>query len=405
MLKKIFRPFWSYDVSKTEEWLSSMAEKGYHFERLNRGTRYFYFIKGDPKKITYRIGYDKMHSDTLPKSLLYEGWMKVQQSRHWVVLSNENPLEQIKTSPVREGIIKHNRIIMYIFGSILIYLITMSTFFIGIISLFSFSQDAPFRVGEQAGKSPYWILTYFYFSAVLALWILSIYSVIKINKSNNKLISENIQQNKLHRMDQDIKGRLSKDEEKQLKLSDQLVVKRKFWWMYAPDKLEKWLETMEGQGYHLYRTSRTGVAFYFTKGRPRKISYCADFQNITDESYFNIHRDSGWKSAFISHSSFQKWSIWSREYSESEERPQIYSDKTNHLKHARRIAITYSCIFLPIFIISIFNIRLRIEQGFNNPIDKFQIINAILLVLPPLIFSSLLVRIWLYYMRLRNRYK
>ncbi|WP_438347033.1 DUF2812 domain-containing protein [Paenibacillus sp. FA6] len=400
MIKKIFRPFWSYDVSKTEEWLSSMAEKGYCFVKLNRGTRCFFFKKGDPKRITYRIGYDKIQADSLSRALIDDGWMKILQSGHWYIISNENPLEEIKTSPVREGIIKHNRVIMYIFGSILIYMTTMTIFFVTIISLTIFSsEDASFTVV----KSPFWIITYFYMGAVLSLWILTIYSVVKINKTNKKLISENIQQNKFYGMDHD-EGRLSKHEEKQLKRSGQIVVKRRFGWIYAPDKLEEWLETMEEQGYNLVRMSKLGTTFYFRVDRPRKVSYCADYQNITDNSYNDIHRDSGWKSVFISNSSFQKWSIWSREYSEGEDRPQLYSDKSHHLKHARRIAITYSCLFLPLIIIYIVNIRLNMELEFNNGFDKIQIMSMISLMLVSLTIGSSLVRTWLYYRRLRKRY-
>ncbi|HEY2492522.1 MAG TPA: DUF2812 domain-containing protein [Paenibacillus sp.] len=399
MLNKVFRPFWSYDVNKTEEWLSSMAEKGYHFEKLNRGARYFHFKKGDLKKITYRIGYDKLQGDSLSSALLNAGWMKIVQSGHWYVLANENLHEQIKTSPVREGIIKHNRVIMYIFGSILIYLTTMSILFGTIISLVAFSQGGPFRVVE----SPYWILTTFYMSALLALWVLSIYSVIKINKTNNKLINENKQQNKLHRVYHN-EGRLSKDAEKKLNISGQMVIQRKFGWMYAPDKLEKWLETMEEQGHNLYRISKTGTVFYFLKGSPLKVSYCADYQNIADESYFDIHRDSGWKSAFISCSSFQKWTLWSCEYLEGEERPQIYSDKSHHLKHARRIAITYSCLFLPLVIMNIFNISTSMELMLDNNIDNIQLMSIISVMLVILTLGSFSVRTWLYYMRLRKRY-
>ncbi|MGF7047441.1 hypothetical protein J2T13_001946 [Paenibacillus sp. DS2015] len=403
MIKQVFRPFWSYDVNKTEAWLSSMAEKGYYLVKLNRGTRYFYFIKGDPKRITYRIGFNKMHSDSLSKALLDDGWNKVWQSGHWYVLSNEHSFEQIKTSPVREGIIKHNRVIMYIFGSVLIYMTTMAIFFVTIISLVMFSQDEPIRVGEQVGRSPYWFLTYLYAIPSLSLWILSIYSVVKINKTNKKLRSENVQQNNPHEMNSD-ERRISKAEKKQLKRSGQMIVKRRFGWMYAPDKLEQWLETMEEQGYNLYRMSRTGTVFHFIVGRSRKVSYCADFQNIADKSYNDIHIDSGWKSVFISNSHFQKWTLWSREYSDDEARPQIYSDKSHHVKHARRIAISYTCIFLPLIIVYIFNMGINMELRLDNKIGTLQMLSMISLTLAILTMGSYLIRTWLYCMRLRKRY-
>ena len=201
-----------------------------------------------------------------------------------------------------------------------------------------------------------------------------------------------------------IEGRLSKEKEKQLKRSGQMVVKRKFGWMYSPDRLEKWLETMEELGYNLYRVSRTGTAFYFIIGNPRRVSYCADYQNISDESYFDMHRDAGWKSTFISYSSLQKWTIWSREFSEGEERPQIYSDKSHHLKHARRVAIAYTILFLPLVIMYILNIGLFIGGMFNNGITRLSLLNMVMFLFCIFVFGSFIVRTWLYYMRLRKRY-
>ncbi|MCL6572423.1 MAG: DUF2812 domain-containing protein, partial [Bacillus sp. (in: Bacteria)] len=109
MIKKVFRPFWSYDVQKTEFWLTSMAKSGYLLTRIDRFTRCFFFQQGEPKELIYRIGYDKMQGESLSKRLLAEGWKKDLRSGNWFVTSNEKPLDQIKTSPVREGIIKHNR--------------------------------------------------------------------------------------------------------------------------------------------------------------------------------------------------------------------------------------------------------------------------------------------------------
>ncbi len=333
MNKKVFRPFWSYDVQKTEEWLSSMAESGYFLIKMNRVTRVFFFQQGEPKKMIYRIAYDKIQSESLSRSLTDAGWLKVLQSGKWFVTRNEMPIDQIKGFPVREGTIKHNRINMYIFSGIFIYLtiIVLMNLMLGMVTVF---QDGSIEVVE----SPLWIVTYIFMGIGIVIWVLSLYSIIKITKTNKKMLFENSNQYKLHSMVPE-ERRLSKDEVKELKRSGKLIRKRKLGWMYAPDKLEKWLEKMEADGYNLYRVSKTGTVFYFTVGHPRKVSYCADYQNIADESYFNIHRDAGWRNVFISMGSFQKWSIWSIEYSEGEQRPQIYSDKSDQLKHAKRIAV------------------------------------------------------------------
>jgi hypothetical protein len=397
MIKKVSRPFWSYDVQKTEFWLASMAKSGYFLTRINRFTRCFFFQKGEPKELIYRIGYDKMQGESLPKRLLAEGWKRDLRSGNWFVTSNEKPLDQIKTAPVREGIIKHNRVIMYIFSGILTYLAIMVMIFLSIFSAIIFSEDSQVEVVE----SPYWIFTYLYFGAEILILILALYSVIKIHKTNKNLIKEKTNQNKLYG-DRLSKERLPKDEEKQLKRSKQLVVKRKFGWMYAPDKLETWLEEMEEKGFNLYRVGKTGTVFRFIIGRPRKVCYCADYQTIADESYFDIHSESGWKMVFNSLGSLQKWTIWSREFSEGDGRPQIYSDKTNQLKHAKRIAITYSCIFLPLVIVYLLNIGMVINMMTNGIIDRLQIFTMIIMLLVSLSLGSCSIRTWLYYRRLKK---
>ncbi|MEH7353296.1 DUF2812 domain-containing protein [Neobacillus drentensis] len=398
MIKKICRPFWSYDVQKTEKWLSSMAENGYFLIKINRVSRCFFFQQGEPKKLTYRIGFDKMQGESLSRGLMAEGWTKVLRAGNWFVTSNEKSPEQIKTSSVREGIIKHNRIIMYIFGGVVFYFSIMAAFYLSIFGLILFSADSKVEVVE----SPYWIFTYLYFGVLIAIFILGLYSVVKINRTNKKLLNEKINRDELFSKTQG-KGKLNKAEEKKLKRSGQLVIKRRLGWMYAPDKLEQWLEKMEEQGYNLYRVSRAGTTFHFFVGHPRKVSYCADYQNIADESYFDIHRDAGWNSVFQSYGSLQKWSIWSREYSEGEDRLQIYSDKTNQLKHARKIGIAYTCLFLPLIIAYLFNIGLGLEMISHNKLDKLQIFSMVIMFIAILSFGSYSIRTWMYYWRLKKQ--
>ncbi|HEY2421622.1 MAG TPA: DUF2812 domain-containing protein, partial [Neobacillus sp.] len=388
--------FWSYDVAKTEEWLSSMAENGFVLVKINRGTRCFFFEKCDPHPRIYRIVFDRVQTDSLSRGLVDEGWVKVLQTGKWSIIANERPLNLIRTSPVREGIINHNRIIMYIFGGILFYL-SMSVSFIIMTFLPMLFFDAKIEVVE----SPYWFITYLFFALEITLFVLCIYSVIKIYKSNQKLIAE--KRKDFHPIDSNI-ARLSKADEKRLKKNGQLVVKRKFGWMYSPDKLEKWLEKLEEQGYNLYRISKIGTVFYFFNGSPRKISYCADYQNMAEDSNFDIHKDSGWQCVFTSFSSLQKWTIWSREYSKDEERPQIYSDKSNHLKHAKRIAITYTCIFLPLVLAYCFNMGMMIDLLFRTKRDPQILVNLIIIFFAIISFGSFTIRTWLYFIRLKKRF-
>lgn len=403
MIIKIFRPFWSYDVQKTEEWLASMAQKGYELIRINRLTRYFYFQQSEQKAATYRIVFDKVPKQSLSKGLLNFGWTKVLQSSKWVVTMNRLPLEQIRTFPDREGIVKHNKKIMYIFMGILIYLMValLNVILISMIAM-SVSEFGHFNVFN----GPYGFIPATALGLSMILCFFTVYSLITLNKTNQRLTGEFIQPNKKNGQGTSfLKDRLSKNEEKRLKSSGQLVMKWKLGWMYAPDRLEEWLEGMEEKGYNLYRVGKTGTAFYFKKGNPRKVCYCADLQNTADSNYFNIHTDSGWVCLYHSSSWSQKWVLWGQEYVPGEAKPQIYSDKLNQLKLARRVALTYSAMFLPLTILYMYIIGLNVRLSSYSNLDRLQIINMILYAILILMFGSYVSRTWLYYNRLRKHHQ
>ncbi|WP_043930397.1 DUF2812 domain-containing protein [Bacillus sp. EB01] len=390
-MKKACRPLWSYNVEKTEAWLSGMAQKGYFLDRLNRGTRSFSFRQDSPQSLTYRIGYEKVKGAMLPRSLVNEGWQKVLHTGNWYIIANEQPPEQVKTSPVREGIIKRNRIHMYIFAGIVLYFTMLLVMNLSMLA-FTLLNDVPVEVVP----SPMWVITYAAFALAVVVYILCLYQIILIYKTNKSLLNST---NK-----KQYTASLDKEAERQLKRSGQLIVKRKFGWMYSPDKLEKWLEDMEARGYNLHRVGRTGTAFYFIIGSPRKMRYSADYQNITDESYFDMHRDAGWKSVFISKSVITKWTIWSREFSEGEQPPQLYSEKSHHLKHAKRIAVTHTVIFLPIVIMYLFNIVAFTRYTAPNGKTGLDLYNTVAFIICIIIFGSFTVRTWLFYWRLRKAY-
>ncbi|ALC88984.1 hypothetical protein AM500_03605 [Bacillus sp. FJAT-18017] len=390
-MKKACKPFWSYNIEKTEAWLSEMAKNGYFLEGLNRGTRTFSFQQHSPRSLTYRIGYDKVKGSTLPRSLENEGWQKVLQAGNWYIIANEQPPEQVKTSPVREGIIKRNRMHMYIFAGIVLYFTILLVMNLSILA-FTVLDDVPVEVVP----SPMWFFTYAAFALALIIYILFIYQILLIYKTNKSLLNSTSKKQ--------YSPSLNIEAERQLKRSGKLIVKRKFGWMYSPDKFEKWLEDMEARGYNLHRVGRTGTAFYFIIGSPRKMRYSADYQNITDESYFDMHRDAGWKSVFISKSVITKWTIWSREYSEGEQPPQLYSEKSHHLKHAKRIAVTHTVIFLPVIIMFLLNTVLYSSPTMTSGSTGLDIYNRFAFAACIFIFGSFTVRTWLFYWRLRRTY-
>ncbi|WP_340009220.1 DUF2812 domain-containing protein [Paenibacillus sp. FSL K6-0276] len=403
MLIKIFRPFWSYDVQKTEEWLASMAQKGYELIRINRLTRYFYFQHDELKVATYRIVFDKVPNQSISKGLSNFGWTKVLQSGKWVVTLNKLPLEQIRTFPDREGIVKHNKKIMYIYIGILIYIMVglLNVIFISVIAM-SVSKFGHSNV--FTGSYGFIPATALGLSVILCIF--TVYSLIKLNKTNKRLTGELLQRTKRNGQGTPLlQHRLSKKEEKRLKSSGQLVVKRKLGWMYAPDRLEQWLEGMEEKGYNLYCVGKTGTSFYFKRGKSRKVCYCADLQNTADTNYFNIHTDSGWACLYHSSSWSQKWVLWGQEYVPGEAKPQIYSDKLNQLKLARRIALTYSAMFLPLIILYMYNLVINIKLSTYSNLNRLQLINLILFAILILMFGSYVSRTWLYYNRLRKHHQ
>ncbi|AIQ35741.1 hypothetical protein R50345_14595 [Paenibacillus sp. FSL R5-0345] len=402
MIIKIFKPFWSYDVQKTEDWLASMAQKGYELIRINRLTRYFYFQQVESNVANYRIVFDKVRNPSLSKGLLNFGWTKVLQSGKWVVTMNRLPLEQIRTFPDREGIVKHNKKIMYIFTGILIYLMVA---FLNVILISAIAMSVSKFNHFNVFSGPYGFIPATALGLSVILCIFTVYSLITLNKTNKRITEEFLQPSKSNGQVTPLQQIiLSKNEEKRLKNSGQLVMKWKPGWMYAPDRLEAWLEGMEEKGYNLYKVGKTGAAFYFIKGKPRKVCYCADLQNTADTNYFNIHMESGWACLYKSSSWTQRWVVWGQEYVPGEAKPQIYSDKLNQLKLARRIALTYSAMFLPLIIVYTYTIVINIKLLTYSNLDRLQLINLILFAILILMFGSYVSRTWLYYNRLRKHH-
>lgn len=179
MIKKVFRPFWSYDVQKTEDWLHEMALKGYLLKNINPVTRVFIFGKdNNAADIRYHIEYAKSHPDTVPAALQDDGWERVTRARKWYVLCNKQPTDKRRTFPVRDGIIRRNRLMLYLFGGLSVYTAFTSLFFIvmlGLMTAFDYS------VTIQANA--FWAVALI---IGIVFWALGPYSVIRLYKTNHK---------------------------------------------------------------------------------------------------------------------------------------------------------------------------------------------------------------------------
>jgi hypothetical protein len=392
-MKKVFKPLWSLDVTKTEHWLSTMASQGFQFITFNRWTRCFYFQQGVPKIKTYRITFDHTHSQQLASTLLHDGWQMDSQQSQWSIISNEKAYDQINTFPTSNGIIKRKQFIKYLFTLVVSFLPL-------IFLLYSCipweSNEQPSGNGVESPSTPYLA-----FPFVLALILLGLYVIRNVKKTNERLLLT--QAKKFHKQFS-LNALRDKEKERLLRRSGKLIRKYKSGWIYAPDKLEKWLESMEEQGFNLYRISKRGVFFYFEKGSPRKVSYCVDYQNTSNRDYFELHRDAGWQDVFSSHHQLETWAIWSQNYSINENRPEIYSDKTHHLSYAKRIALTYTAFFFPLIAVNIYNVRFIYEEAWNNGFLSFDFIFMVSFILPNILLGSFMINTWLYMYRVKRQY-
>ncbi|MGD6993817.1 DUF2812 domain-containing protein [Sutcliffiella horikoshii] len=392
-MNTVTKPLWSYDVQKTEQWLTDQAKVGYHLKELHRFKRGFTFEKGNPKDVTYRIGYDKIKPATLSNTMRNDGWEKVTQSGKWYIIANERPQAEVNTSTSRDAIIMRNNFIFYAFMAILIYITGATLANVALITTATIASDGNVEVVE----SPLWIITYTAAALTTAFYVFMVYSVWKIKKTNKALSNENSTTHTLEEKS------LAEVNEKQLKREDILIKRRKFGWMYSPDKLEKWLEQMAAEGNRLHRISKLGTTFYFRKGEPQHIKYSADYQNLSNDTYFEIHRQAGWKDEFSSKGALQKWTIWSKEYEEGETPPALYSDKTHKLKQAKKVALSYTVLFLPLVLMYLFIASVNIGYMFRKE-EAWTLhdTNTIMFFICILVFGTFITKTWMYYFRLRR---
>ena len=114
-------------------------------------------------------------------------------------------------------------------------------------------------IGEDSGNFILGFLSQLFIPILVTT--LSVYIIIKLNKSDKKLREEN-------GTDLNLSFTIPKDTildpttEKKLRKEGKIIKRMKLGWVYAPDRAEEWLENMETRGYNLYRMSRIGNTFY-----------------------------------------------------------------------------------------------------------------------------------------------
>ena len=86
------------------------------------------------------------------------------------------------------------------------------------------------------------------------------------------------------------------------------------------------VEKMAQEGWKFYRFDKLGTEFYFIKSKPCKLRFVVDFQDEISDEYISITKEMGWKLHFASVTKVEGYCIWSKEYTDNDNVPELYSD-------------------------------------------------------------------------------
>ena len=373
MTVKKWRPLWSYDIEKTECWLSEMAADGNRLIHVNRQSRMFVFEQAERNMVDYRIVYDKRQRE-LPKVLVEVGWADELVIGNWRFMKNGQ--DAIRIYPSREGILKRNRLHGYVIAALAILnaisLTTMTTAFLSL--LFGFP-------GEIV-RSPLWILTGLFAAQGIAAIALAFYLHVKLKSFEREHFETELD---------DIETGVKKT-----------FVKRKFAWMYAPDLLENWLSNMAAQGNHLVRVTGSGTHFHFVKGEAEKTAYAHDFQLKAAPSYYAIHKEAGWQLLFTSSFPFMKHSLWVKSYALDEETPRLTYDKTERKVQVRKVLSMNMLyiVYMATLLTFVLWTNVTVFQDYDRRLLDQTLVG--LLIATTIVPIYIAVRTILYYRRMRD---
>lgn len=331
MMKK-WRPFWSYDVEKTERFLSKMALEGKQLAHVNLTSRMFSFQEAACEEAEYQIVYDKSDA-VLPRGLQESGWEKECTEGNWQFLKNTQ--DSIHAYPIREGILKRNKIHSTV--ATIIAFLSATQAFILLTFIFVLGSIDDFSAGDIAALWGFGLP----FLPSIALITLAVYATRKLRAFEQKYFNTTV--------DTQVDGTGN---------SKEVLKKWRFGWTTAPDLTETWLADMSLKGYHLVRIR--GARFIFLKGDCKKISYVYDYQWKVSPTYFDVHKGAGWHLVFTTPYSFNKSTFWMKEYEPTEEKPRLTYDALEKKGLVRKVLLTsggsilYSVV-LTLYIVWLYN--------------------------------------------------
>lgn len=326
--KTVFRPFWSYDVASTEDWISQMARQGWMLSSVHFPLRRFLFHQEKPCEKEFFITYQKGQGDFLSQSLKQAGYQKIAGNKDYQVLSHECGPSGI--CPDYSGFYEKNRTLKVWSGRL-----ALLVFFLLWVPNMLMTG---LKLGDSYGFAVAWLV-----HTALLLWLSgTFFALLFFNHSLEQRLPGTAEPGLAGRDDMGI----TRERERELRRQKKRAVRLKLAWMYAPDKMEQWLEKMEASGFQLYRVGTLGNLFYFIKGAPRKMKYVADYQSKTMPQYFEMNRAAGWQAVFTSVFQTQAIILWRHAY--TDESPEFYSDYETKRNAAKQFVKTYGVMLLAV---------------------------------------------------------
>lgn len=292
---KSFRPFWSYRIEQTENWLAEQASNGKRLISMNKWTRVFTFEQHQPSERTFRLTRNKKTNLGLAR-LEEKGWTVDAQEKEWAILSAEHPT----LFPVRDELLHRTQRHLYVWIFLVwFHMATMAPLFI-----------AGFIVGGSVFDwIPFLIL---FIDAVL---LIGFFYLIRKHLTFQKKEM----------------GMGGAAESKNI---GKKHYRMRLGWMYNLSGLEEWLEHKASEGLILDKVS--SFYFRFVEQEPELRSYQCTFEYKVKTSFFSMYKEMGWHLHFSSRLSFLHYAIWSMAYDPEEEKPEISYVKEERLKNLKR---------------------------------------------------------------------
>lgn len=294
---KKMRIFWSYQLDKTENWLSQMARKGYHLNKFNHLTRVFSFKEGPCENATYVIQIDK---GELLEGLANVGWRKVVSSGKWQMLKNENRAPT--AFPSRDAIVKRTRLHAYLF-----LLFTFFYIFLQIPGFIVFGLFSSFE-REQFVIAPILIpICLFLLLTGLTIFVFRAYRKFEKQEMGLEIMQIGV-------------GRK--------------VRKVRPGWMYLPLQTKEWLEELARQGLELESVYAT--VFTFRETGAKNIIYEVSFEPKVNTNFFAIHKEMGWYLKYASTTTWLNYSIWAMPFDDRKEVPAFTYDPNEKKRYVKK---------------------------------------------------------------------